>query len=379
MWLARIQKLVEIIDRIHQTVRSGLRWLDPRRFVSPTDLAEEDLGHVVKFGDGEVGRVSQWITPRPGRPVGAILIGVLAVAGILAFVEADPDSPAARDARATQLIVAVSSEFPVAMNDRVEKWMRRFLTGQREEFQWYLSREAIYADFIRGRLRDRGMPEGLLYLAMIESGFVPDARSRAEAIGVWQFVGATAVEYGLRVDGYVDERRDPIRATDAALDYLEALHTRFDGSWHLAAAAYNAGPTRVARILRTHAGDRIGEEDLYWDVINHLPPDTREYVPKIIAAKLVASNAEAYGFIMDKAEAYAFETVWVPGRTSLSDVSRSIGLESGSLQELNPHLLLGLTPPGESYPVRVPMGHTTRVVAALNQRRPWGGWRADDD
>ncbi|MHC4925526.1 MAG: lytic transglycosylase domain-containing protein, partial [Planctomycetota bacterium] len=181
------------------------------------------------------------------------------------------------------------------MNARVEKWMRRFLSDQRRTFQTYLSQEGRFGDLIRDKLAERGMPEDLLYLAMIESGFSPKATSRVFAVGVWQFMSPTATQFGLRVDEWVDERRDPVRATDAALDYLSFLHERY-GSWYLAAAAYNAGPSRVDRALKRYGGDRRGDEALYWDIIEHLPRETREYVPRILAASTLAREAGRYGF-----------------------------------------------------------------------------------
>jgi membrane-bound lytic murein transglycosylase D len=189
----------------------------------------------------------------------------------------------------------IGSELPLHMNDRVERWVELFQTSHREEFASLLQRTGMYSDMIVGKLRARGMPEELLYLAVIESGLSPWAVSRVSAVGMWQFMGPTALQYGLRVDEYVDERRDPVRATDAALDYLEWLHARF-GSWYLAAAAYNAGPGRVQRVLRRHAGGRTGDEDLYWEVLDHLPQETREYVPRLVAATVLARDLEGFGF-----------------------------------------------------------------------------------
>ena len=212
------------------------------------------------------------------------------------------------------------------------------------------------------------MPEDLLYLAMIESGFSPAATSRVSASGVWQFMGPTAREYGLEITRYVDERRDPVKATDAALDYLEDLYQRYD-SWYLAAAAYNAGPGRVSRVLRRHAEGRYGDEQIYWEIITHLPRETREYVPKILAATILARDAEAYGFRVEAAEPYHFERVWVPGATRLSLVAEALGLPAARIRELNPHLIRGMTPPGGSFPLRVPRGRSPEVVAALGGGR----------
>src|SRR5690606_26756999 len=153
----------------------------------------------------------------------------------------------------------------------------------------YLKRSGRYEGMIREKLRAKGMPEDLVYLSMVESGFNPNARSKAQAVGLWQFMAATGRMYGLRIDGYVDERRDPERSTDAALSYLKHLDYPF-GSWSLAAAAYNSGGNRVARIMREETGTVRGEESDFWRIRSRLPSETREYVPLIFAVALVGKE-----------------------------------------------------------------------------------------
>ncbi len=263
----------------------------------------------------------------------------------------------------------IDGRLPVTVNDRVEFWIRQFLDGGRESFEGYLVREGLYGGMIRERLRARGMPEELLYLALIESGFSPAATSRVEASGIWQFMGETALAYGLTVDYWVDERRDPIRATDAALDYLEELYALF-GSWHLAAAAYNAGPSRVALALeRYDAGGRVDEE-VYWEISEHLPRETREYVPKMLAATLLAQRAEHFGLTVEKSVPYLFEKVFVPGGTPLGKVSQALDVQPSLIREMNPHLIRGVTPPGGPYLLRVPLGDSHRLVASLDRPGP---------
>lgn len=259
-----------------------------------------------------------------------------------------------------------SPAIPLHMNESVEHWIDQFQTVRRAEFEALLQRRGVFEGMIRGKLRDRGMPEDLLYLAMIESGLSPMAESHVSAVGIWQFMGPTALDLGLRVDDYVDERRDPMRATDAALDYLEYLHGRF-GSWYLAAAAYNAGPGRVERILRRHADGRTGDEDIYWEVLSYLPRETRDYVPRLVATAILANEADATGFASTDDAPYEFDMVFVPGRTSLSTVAESLGVDVGIVRDLNPHLIRGMTPPGEIYGVRVPVGGTSRVMAYMAQ------------
>jgi membrane-bound lytic murein transglycosylase D len=258
----------------------------------------------------------------------------------------------------------VQAELPLHINEDVERWIELFQTVLKSDFEIFLSRRGAYGDLVRDALGARGMPEDLLYLAMMESGLKPRAVSNVSAVGLWQFMSPTALQYGLRVDSYVDERRDPIGATEAALEYLDWLHGRF-GSWYLAAAAYNAGPGRVERVLRRYADGRIGDENLYWEIVDHLPKETREYVPRLIAATILGKDASAYGFVVTSTERYDFELVFVPSGTSLLRVASALEIDVGILRNLNPHLVRGVTPPSELYGVRVPVGGSQRVVASL--------------
>lgn len=255
---------------------------------------------------------------------------------------------------------------PLETNVRVEQWIDAFKTTRRGEFQSLLDRRGEFEGMIRRKLRERGMPEDLLYLAVIESGLSPEAVSHVSAVGIWQFMGPTARQFGLRVDDYVDERRDPVRATDAALDYLEWLHQRF-GSWYLAAAAYNAGPGRLERILHLHADGRTGDEDIYWEVQRHLPRETRDYIPRLVATTILANEAGQLGFDTASVPAYEYDMVFVPGSTTLASVAKSLNLEVGVLRDLNPHLIRGVTPPNEIYGVRVPKGDASTLMASLAQ------------
>ncbi|MGD8320499.1 MAG: transglycosylase SLT domain-containing protein [Gemmatimonadota bacterium] len=270
------------------------------------------------------------------------------------------------DTDAVVIPAVVGSRLPVHVNARVERWVQRFRTDQRAEFARLLERKGAYDQIIRRKLRERGMPQELLYLAMMESGLLPRAVSSASAVGLWQFMSPTAQQYGLRVDQWVDERRDPVRATNAALDYLAWLHDRY-GSWYLAAAAYNAGPGTVDRVLHRHANGRTGDEKLYWEVLDYLPLETREYVPRMLAATILAEDARDEGFDVKADQPYRYDRVFVPGGTSLARVARSVGVKVRVLQTLNPHLIQGRTPPDETYPVRVPVGTSAKVVASLER------------
>ncbi len=285
-----------------------------------------------------------------------VVIPLIWLAGIRPVQEATETRPA--------VVKVVQAELPLHINEDVERWLELFQTVLKSDFEIFLSRRGAYGDLVRDALRAKGMPEDLLYLAMMESGLKPRAVSNVSAVGLWQFMSPTALQYGLRMDSYVDERRDPIGATEAALDYLNWLNERF-GSWYLAAAAYNAGPGRVERVLRRYAAGRIGDENLYWEIIDHLPKETREYVPRLIAATILGNDASAYGFVVTSTERYDFELVFVPSGTSLLRVASALEIDVGILRNLNPHLVRGVTPPSEVYGVRVPVGGSQRVVASL--------------
>jgi membrane-bound lytic murein transglycosylase D len=275
-------------------------------------------------------------------------------------------------------IEAQIADLAVPAHDRVDYWIGRFTTDQRPTFEIFLTQEGAFGGLIRRKLRDRGMPSRLIYLAMIESGLRPAAVSRVEAVGVWQFMTATAQAYGLRIDDWVDERRDPLKATDAALTYLERLHRRY-GSWYLAASAYNAGPTRVDRALRRSGFGIPASDEAYWEIRPRLPFETREYVPRMLAATTLAEQRDHHGFEgVEGHRPYEFHRVWVPGGTSLRDVARGLGAEYRVVRALNPHLVQGQTPPGELYAVRVPVGEAFQVVASLGRKGVRAVYMADD-
>ncbi|HEU4993725.1 MAG TPA: lytic transglycosylase domain-containing protein, partial [Gemmatimonadaceae bacterium] len=168
-----------------------------------------------------------------------------------------------------------SAGLPNLDHPRVDSWIKRFTTDLRSSFAAYLTRMTKYDDMIQGKLSSRGMPEGLIYLAMIESGFNPQARSPARASGLWQFVASTGRRFGLTINGRTDERNNPARATDAALSYLTYLHQKF-GSWYLAAAAYNSGEGTVSRTMKQVLGRTKGSDADYYRISSRLPKETRD-------------------------------------------------------------------------------------------------------
>lgn len=194
-----------------------------------------------------------------------------------------------------QTASAVEWDLANMPNPRVDYWLTRLQTDKRAKFTLFMHRKPKYEDMIERKLAKRGMPRDLIYLAMIESGFDPKIKSRAGARGMWQLVPDTARRYGLKVNKKVDERMDPVKSTDAALDYLDDLHDRF-GSWYLAAAAYNTGENRVGRVMRSCRGKEEGHDKDYYRICRRLPGQTRDYVPIMIAAARICKQPAKYGF-----------------------------------------------------------------------------------
>lgn len=291
---------------------------------------------------------------------------------ILAGLNLPAPTQAAPVIRLTSATVAgpVKWDIPIVRNEHVNRFVEMFEERQTDRMALYLKRSGRYEGMIRGKLRERGMPEDLLFLSMVESGFNPNARSKASAIGLWQFMAPTGRLYGLRIDAYVDERRDPERSTDAALRYLSDLHQQL-GSWSLAAAAYNSGGNRVARIMREVTGAAKGKESDFWRIRSRLPSETRDYVPLIYAAAIIGKDPARYGLEdVERLMPLRVEQVDVPGGTPLSAVARAVGVHAEDIQDLNPHLIQDRTPPGKPYPVRVPFGRAGLFAANFEKSPP---------
>ncbi len=242
---------------------------------------------------------------------------------------------------------------PLEVNARVESWLHYFTERDRERFQRFLNRGEIYREAIQKILKENGVPQELYYQALIESGFTISARSHANAVGVWQFIAPTAKRYSLRVDSYVDERKDPIRSTVAAARYLRDLHNVFQ-SWYLAMSAYNAGESRIMNaIMNANSRD-------FWELAEKraLPRETMNYVPKFIAASIIAHHPERFGFKI-KAPYVISEpaALTVPSRTRLPEIAAVIGVKLKDLKLLNPHLKGNIIPAKRAqYELWVPKG-----------------------
>ena len=251
---------------------------------------------------------------------------------------------------------------------RVSHYVAQFSGRSKAHIAKRLSAGSRYEAMIRTRMREGGIPEDMYYLALIESGFDPNAYSRAAAVGMWQFMASTARDAGLRVDWWVDERRDPVRSTSAAVRLFRELRDQF-GSVYLAAAAYNGGPGRVSRGLVKYASDVEGAsgDDAFFVLAekDYLRNETREYVPQLIAAALIGKEPARYGMALHTEPALAYDSVVVRGSTPLAAIARAAGAANAAIVELNPHLLRGMTPPRESTTVRLPVGRASGFGAAF--------------
>jgi membrane-bound lytic murein transglycosylase D len=241
----------------------------------------------------------------------------------------------------------------VKHNEHVEKWIKYFTEKSKSRFERYLSRGAIYKNVVQEILKENEVPPEIYYLAMIESGYNTKAYSSASAVGVWQFIKGTGRRYGLESNYYLDERRDPIRATEAAAKYLKDLYRAFQ-SWELAMAAYNAGEYRVlSAIIRGKSRD-------YWYLVEKklLPRETRNYVPKFFASVLIGSNPEKYGLTPDYSAVEEFpsvKAVEVPTPIRLKTLSNVTSIPYNTLKKANAHLKRGMTPPGHKvYEIWIP-------------------------
>jgi len=244
-------------------------------------------------------------------------------------------------------------DIPIVINARVEQFIQYFQTTGRKIFTNWLARSERYIPFMRNLLKENGLPEDLVYLALIESGFNPYAYSRRKASGPWQFIYLTGKRYGLKANWWVDERRDPEKSTIAAAKYLKDLYDMFE-CWYLAAASYNAGERKIANAMK-----RYRTED-FWELTKYryLKRETKDYVPQMIAAALIAKDPEKYGFIdIEYLEPLQYEKVKVPAVTDLRLIAKACEISLEELKDLNPELLRWCTPPDSpEYEIKIPVG-----------------------
>ena len=248
-------------------------------------------------------------------------------------------------------------DIPVVYNKDVQMWMNYFLTRGRNFFERYATRAGRYAPVLGKILEENGMPRDLIFLAMAESGFNNKAKSWAKAVGPWQFMPYTGKRYGLKIDWYVDERRDPIKSTVAASEYLTKLYNEFH-SWELAAAAYNAGEGKIARAIRRYKTDN------FWKLKKgrYLKRETKNYVPKIMALAILGKNLSHFGFEdIDFDQPLDFDEIVLPAGIDLYKIAKAIDVSFEELHYLNPELRRWFTPFNMvSYRLRVPPGYAQR-------------------
>jgi len=245
-----------------------------------------------------------------------------------------------------------SPDVPALAHSRVAAQIEYFSTTGKPIFQKWLDRSSRFLPLMKEIFRENELPEDLVYVAMLESGLRTNAVSRSRAVGPWQFMSITAKTYGLKIDRWIDERRDPVKSTKAAALYLRDLYKHF-GSWRLALASYNAGEGRIARALFLSQDSDM--PDLYVSTI--LRQETRNYVPRLLAAILIARDPERYGFVVRNGKAFSYDEVLIDESTDLEDIAALVGCSYEDLRDLNPELATRMSPPYVNpYVLRLPAG-----------------------
>lgn len=264
-------------------------------------------------------------------------------------MEATSPTPSPGDEESAKIL----SSFPSILNERVKSFIDLFQTKADSYFTRSLARSQAYEGMMKRILREKNLPEELFYLPLIESGYNPYAQSRAKATGIWQFMNRTGKRYGLKVNKWVDERRDPEKSTYAAAQYLKDLYEMFN-CWYLAAAGYNAGEGKVLQAMK-----RAKSQD-FWEISKHryLKRETKQYVPRFLAAMIIAQNPEKYGFSnIDYHPPLVYEKVAAPPGTRLDRIARAAEMSLEELRALNPALRRDKTPPeSTSFEINLPPG-----------------------
>ena len=276
--------------------------------------------------------------------------------------------PLAADSVPVAYLTPIIYDIDIPMNARVLAFVQ-LLSGRLKSFlEEGLSRGVQFLPMVQDVFRAEGLPLDLAYVPLIESAFKPTALSRAKAGGIWQFMRGTGLENGLTHDWYIDERADPEKATRAAAKYLKALNSMFDGDWHLALASYNGGPGRVQRAMR-----RSGRDD-FWELsasTKYLPRETRDYVPLVLAAIIIARNPVGYGLDVQPIDPMRFETVSLPAAIDLRRLSTWIGTPEETIRVLNPELRRWTTPlKATGYELKIPQGTGDILRAHFEQTDP---------
>jgi membrane-bound lytic murein transglycosylase D len=298
-----------------------------------------------------------------GKPrVKAVSPSILALERSLELPSADLDEENTNDLDVALLKEQLpESDLPLTLNSKVNYFVNFFQGRGHGFFAKWLSRSERYIPIMKEILRKEGMPEDLVYLAMIESGFTPHAISVASAVGPWQFMSGTGKRYALRIDDWIDERRDPIKSTVAAALYLKELYAMFNNDWYLAAAGYNAGENKILRAINMY------DTRDFWEISkgSYLKRETKDYVPKLLAAAIIAKEPAKYGFAdVAYLPSMDLDAVPIPTRTDLDLVARIVDVPYQTLKELNPELRRWCTPPNyQNYLLKLPKGKKELFLA----------------
>ncbi len=279
-------------------------------------------------------------------------------------VQARVENPTA-EATDLPALEPVATSVPMTKNRVVEDNIQWLLANRREVVIRWLPRTDTYFPMIEQIFKEEGVPDELKYLALPESGLNPRARSKASAVGMWQFMASTGRTYGLSVTDYVDERMDPVKATRAAARHLKDLYNKY-GDWHIALAGYNCSPRCIQRAI-SRAGGTIKNPPSYWKMSPYLPRETQGYIPQYIAFALIMSNPTAFGLPAgaDGPE-YTYDEVPVEGMLTLENIAEMAGTTETEIQALNPELRRGILPPSTSpYPLRIPLNTFARFADAF--------------
>lgn len=256
-------------------------------------------------------------------------------------------------------------DIPVTYNKEVQNWIRYYQTTGKDWLKKRLERSNKYLPFMKKALAEKGLPQDLAYISMIESGFSAHAVSTADAVGYWQFIEPTAKRYNLKIDWWIDERQDFLKSTLAAAGYLGDLYKMFN-SWYLTASAYNMGEGRLNRLIKKH------QTQDFWILANKkdFPDETKNYIPKMLAVLLISKAPKLYGFKdIVPMTPYEYDYMYVPGGTDLHTLSNYIGVSKDKLKRLNPDLKMGFIPGFvKSHRIRVPKGYIPIVAKYIRSQ-----------
>lgn len=311
-----------------------------------------------------------------GAPQGedAVVENLVSDAAELGFIDiGTPSAVPALDASAHEsedalhIIEPVVPTVPMSANRVVELAINDYLQNRQWVLRTWIERSHTYFPMIEQVFEEEGIPDELKYIAVTESGLQPTAGSSKGAMGMWQFMAATGRSEGLQIDAWVDERRDPEKATRAAANHMKTLYASYGNRWHLALAGYNCSFRCISRAVK-RAGGSIEEPPSYWEIYPYLPRETRDFIPKYIATALIMSDPEKYGISAESfGEPLSYDVVEVQGMLSLEDAADFAGISLATLKLFNPELIATTLPDRlEPYPLRIPVNSYERFVSAFN-------------